>query len=60
MALRERKARLQLAQGGGGRGQRVLAVLEGQIWPSLPKGVRGSTITCEQEDQILGFGPDGP
>lgn len=58
-ALRERKTRLLIAQGGGGRGQRMLAVLEGQVWPDLPAGVRGSTITREQEDEILGFGADG-
>lgn len=58
VALRERKARLQLARGGG-RGQRLLAVLEEQVWPSLPEGVRGSSISREEEDRILGFGPDG-
>jgi len=58
-ALRERRARLRLAQSGGGRGQRILAVLEGQVWPSLRPGVRGSVVTQEQEDAILGYGPDG-
>lgn len=57
-ALRERKARLQLAQGGG-RAQRLLTVLEEQVWPGLPEGVRSSTISQEEEDRILGFGPDG-
>ena len=58
-ALRAQKARLLVAQSGGGRGRRMLAVLEGQVWPSLPAGVRGSAITRDQEDAILGFGADG-
>lgn len=57
-ALRERRSRLLLARSGG-RGQRILAVLEDQVWPGLPPGVRGSTVSREQEDAILGFGPDG-
>jgi antitoxin VapB len=58
-ALRERRARLLLARAGGSRGQRMMAVLEGSIWPALPAGVRGSLVTREQEDAILGYGPDG-
>jgi hypothetical protein len=33
-------------------------VLE-EYWATLPEGVRGSTITKEEEEEILGFGPDG-
>jgi len=58
-ALRERRARLLLAQGGPGRGDRMVALLERRFWPSLPEGVRGSTISKEDEEQILGFGPEG-
>ena len=58
-ALRERRARLLLARSGGGRGQRMLAVLEGRVWPALPAGVRGSVVTREHEDAILGYGPTG-
>jgi hypothetical protein len=36
-----------------------MALLEGQVWPSLPPGVRGSTITNEEEEAILGFGDHG-
>ena len=59
MALRERKARIVLAQSGRGRGERILRVLQENVWPQLPDGVRGSTLTREQEDAILGYGPDG-
>lgn len=59
VALRERKTRLLLARSGVSRADRMLGVLEAQVWPLLPKGVRGSTITKEEEEAILGFGPDG-
>ena len=57
-ALRERKSRLLLAQGGRDRGDRMMAVLE-QVWPLLPVGVRGSALSREEEDAILGYGPEG-
>ncbi len=58
-ALRERKERLLLARGGRGRGDRMVELLERRFWPHLPAGVRGSTIGKEEEEQILGFGPEG-
>jgi antitoxin VapB len=57
-ALRERHERLRLASKGG-RGQRMTEFLERDVWPKLPPGVRGSTISREEEDEILGYGPDG-
>jgi antitoxin VapB len=57
-ALRERKQRLLLARAGRGRGDRLLAYLERHVWPSLPPGVRGSTISKEDEERILGFESD--
>ena len=59
MALRERKARIMLAQSGRGRAERIMRMLQERVWPQLPDGVRGSTLTREQEDAILGYGPDG-
>jgi antitoxin VapB len=58
-ALRERRARLVLAQGGATRSARVMEVLEQRVWPGLPVGVRGIAVTKEEEEAILGFGPDG-
>jgi len=57
-ALRERKRRLLLGQGRLGRGDRMIAFLERSLWPSLPEGVRG-TIDEDEEERLLGFGPDG-
>jgi antitoxin VapB len=58
-ALSERKARLLLAQSGRGRGDRLVEMLEQRVWPHLPEGVRGKPLTKEEEETILGFGPDG-
>lgn len=57
-ALRERHERLLLERSGD-RYERVMTLLETEIWPRLPPGVRGSTISREEEDEILGYGPDG-
>jgi antitoxin VapB len=58
-ALRERKRRLLLARSGLGGGDRMVALLERRLWPRLPEGVRGSALSKEEEEQILGFGPEG-
>lgn len=59
IALIERKTRLVLARGANDRHRRLMALLEERVWPELPPGVRGSTLTRAQEDAILGYGPDG-
>ncbi len=58
-ALNERKQRLLLARSGRGRGDRMVDLLERRLWPRLPEGVRGSVLTKDQEEAILGFGPEG-
>lgn len=58
-ALRERKERLLLARTGVARGDRMVDVLEARLWPRLQAGVRGTVLSKEQEEAILGFGPDG-
>jgi antitoxin VapB len=58
-ALHERRQRLLLARGGRSRGERIVRLLERRFWPSLPADVRGSTVSKEEEEQILGFGTDG-
>lgn len=57
-ALQERQQRLKgrsLEQ----RRARVLRLLEKEIWPVLSAGERGRRPTQAEEDEILGFGPDG-
>ena len=57
-ALTERKERLLLARTGRSRADRMLDVLE-RFWPTVPEGVLGSAISKEEEEAILGFGPEG-
>ncbi len=57
-ALEERRRRLKgpsIAE----RRERVLRFLETKVWPNLPEGQRGRRLTSAEEDDILGFGPDG-
>lgn len=57
-ALRERRDRLHLERSGD-RYQRMMEFLETDVWPKLSPGVRGVPISQEEQDEILGYGPDG-
>ena len=57
-ALIERKQRLEI-RGSASRAQRLKKVLEERIWPALPEGVRGTSMTKVEREEILGYGPDG-
>ena len=57
-ALEERRRRLK-SSSAGDRRKRVLAYLEKNIWATLPKGERGRRLSRDEEDAILGYGPDG-
>jgi antitoxin VapB len=41
------------------RGIRLREYLERDVWPNLPPNELGRVLTREEEDEILGFGPDG-
>jgi len=58
-ALRERRQRLLLARSGRGRGDRMVDLLERRWWRRLPDGVRGTSLSKEDEEAILDFGPEG-
>ena len=57
-ALEERRQRLKTPSIDERRA-RVLRLLAKKIWPMLPAGERGRRPTQAEEDEILGFGPDG-
>lgn len=57
-ALEERQRRLKGASTGDRR-KRVLKYLEKKVWATLPKGERGRRLSRDEEDAILGYGPDG-
>lgn len=58
-ALEERKLRLRLHNSEGNAGDRAFAFLRREVWPYLPADVRGKSLTKEEEEEILGYGPDG-
>jgi antitoxin VapB len=57
-ALDERRRRLKNTSAEQRRA-RVLRFLEKKVWPTLPAGEQGRRITHAEEDDILGYGPDG-
>ncbi len=57
-ALLERHERLR-GRSVEQRRDRTLKFLEKKVWPTLPEGERGRRLTRAEEDEILGFGPDG-
>jgi antitoxin VapB len=58
-ALLERRARLQ-AHAGKPEGRSGLReYLERNIWPLVPSGELGRVLSRAEEDQILGYGPEG-
>jgi len=58
-ALAERRGRLMLELREEPRRRRVRRFLEEEVWPKIPAGVRGRRLTREEEDEILGYGPEG-
>ena len=59
VALAERRDRLVFEATPSARRGRLWRLLEDEIWPSMPPEVLGTTISKEDEEEILGFGPDG-
>lgn len=57
-ALEERRRRLA-GPAVAERRRRVLKRLEQRIWPGVPKGQLGRRLTRDEEDDILGYGPEG-
>jgi antitoxin VapB len=61
-ALLERKERLALRaphREPPDRGQDFLRYLADEIWPRAPRGQLGRRLTREDEEALLGFGPEG-
>ena len=42
-----------------GRGARMRAYLEREVWPFIPPEIPGRTLTKEEDEELLGFSPDG-
>jgi hypothetical protein len=41
------------------REARALRFLEDEVWPRIPADQLGRRLTPDEEDEILGFGPEG-
>lgn len=54
-SLEERRERLI----GSSRRQPLSQFLEQQVWPLVPTDVLGTTLTRDEEDLIIGYGPNG-
>lgn len=59
VALQERKQRLGFRVKVRSRKDEMLRFLEREVWPRVPDDERGRRLTREEEDAILGYGPEG-
>jgi antitoxin VapB len=41
------------------RGSDFLRYLQEEVWPKAPPGQLGRRLSREEEDEILGYGPEG-
>ena len=58
-ALAERKERLQLGRFQQSKRERLETWLRSEVWPRIPPEERGRPLSKEEEEEILGLGPDG-
>jgi len=58
-ALEERKARLVLYAPAGDPLARAMRIMEREIWPAIPAAQLGRRLSRQEEDAILGYGPEG-
>lgn len=57
-SLLERRERIHLTQGRLPQ-RNITRFLETHIWPTIPEEVLGSVVSKEQEEEWLGYGPEG-
>lgn len=57
-ALLERRARLQ-TYGPAGAQRNLREYVDRNVWPLIPPEAFGRTLSREEEDAILGYGPEG-
>jgi antitoxin VapB len=58
-ALLERRARLQAHASRSTGSSNLRAFLERNVWPLVPPAELGRVLSREEEDRILGYGPEG-
>ncbi|MCP4659054.1 MAG: type II toxin-antitoxin system VapB family antitoxin [bacterium] len=58
-ALAARKRRLAFQVAGRRRGDSFLRYLADEVWPGIPPSLVGRRPSRDEEDEILGYGPEG-
>lgn len=58
-ALEERKARLKVGPSRAEKYRRTMEYLQHEVWPQIPPEDRGKVMTKQEEEEILGIGPNG-
>jgi antitoxin VapB len=58
-ALRERRERLVREASRRRTAERLHSFLTAEVWPQIPEQVRGQTITKQERERLLGYGPEG-
>jgi antitoxin VapB len=58
-ALIERQERLTLQQAPREPGSDFLRYLEEEVWPNAPPSQLGRRLSGDEENEILGYGPEG-
>jgi antitoxin VapB len=58
-ALVERRARLHARTGKPGGRKSLREYMEQNVWPMMPAAELGRVMSRDEEDQILGYGPEG-
>lgn len=58
-ALEERRERLAFQAPPRDRRAEVMRYLEREVWPRVPGELLGRGLTKEEQEEILGYGPEG-
>ena len=58
-ALEERRERLALGGSSTTRQAEALRFLEREVWPQVPQELLGVGLSEEEQEEILGLGPEG-
>lgn len=58
-ALEERAERVRLRVPSRRHAAHFRAFLEREVWPNVPKRQLGRRLSRQEEDEILGYGPEG-
>lgn len=59
VALQERRQRLAFRVHKRTRRELLVRFLEREVWPRIPADERGRRLSKEDEETLLGYGPEG-